>query len=154
MVIPERVLAGKVPHPQCQVCWKPPGKDRMPRTEFHCPHVIGAWRLFFSVHFWSGVRTEERKILLEVDSKPMGIDGKGSRNAPGPVFPPRAPQLRRHMWVNSLLCRSLVFSLRTVGGLCDHWCHWCPWLWGADSLDKTEGPLSSRTVLEVKMDYL
>lgn len=48
----------------------------MPRTEFHCPHVIGARRLFFSVHSWSGVRTEGRKILLEVDSEPMGIDAR------------------------------------------------------------------------------
>lgn len=48
----------------------------MPRTEFHCPHVIGARRLFFSVHSGSGVRTEGRKILLEVDSEPMGIDAR------------------------------------------------------------------------------
>lgn len=48
----------------------------MPGTEFHCPRVIGARRLFFSVHTWSGVRTEERKNLLEVDSKPMGVDSR------------------------------------------------------------------------------
>lgn len=48
----------------------------MPRTEFHCPHVIGAWRLFFSVHACLVLRTEGRKILLEVDSRPVGIDAR------------------------------------------------------------------------------
>lgn len=63
------------PTPSIRTAGSRTGKeDRIPRTEFHCPRVIGARRLFFSAHTWSAVRTEERKTLLEVDFKPKGVD--------------------------------------------------------------------------------
>lgn len=82
------------PTPSTSTAGSPTGKeDRVPRTEIHCPRVIGARRLFFSVHTWSAVRTEERKTLLEVDFKPKGVDSRvlgmpcESQSEGAPVFP-------------------------------------------------------------------